>query len=318
MATSSNSLIPWRNPIRGPLLINAMFRLAVVRKIYLKFPGEKLKWEDRWQQFAEELFKQPEFLGLEGSYRAVKDQFNLILKERARFHGWQDANGGVTGNISTKDGHQLDELDQNVKLILMDIEQKKAERNLSTVLNSIDSSIIIDSLNSDSTTIRKKRKETYLHLPARSSTPTSSNSDSSSSTKKISLEEVLVDFIQDSKKFKSTVEVDSEQKLLRFFRSRSVESILREVGILNDKNKELLEMISIKILINVFCCDRQGFQADYFKNELVSYGMERLVAHKLHYYLTETLKSLNCSIEEKPEDKVNEDSPISSINLIAE
>ena len=51
------------------------------------------------------------------------------------------------------------------------------------------------------------------------------------------------------------------------------------MDIFNDKIKELLEMIRLKILINVFCCDRQGFSAEYFKNELFSYGMERLVAN---------------------------------------
>ena len=71
-------------------------------------------------------------------------------------------------------------------------------------------------------------------------------------------------------------------------------------------------------MINVFSCDGQGFQSDYFKYELVSYGIERLVAQKLNYYLSDTLKSLNSSIDEKPEGKIKEDSPISPVNLIAE
>jgi len=327
MTSFVGSLIPWRNPIRGPLLVNTLFRLAVVKKIYLKLPGEKLKADERWRVFTEELFQQPEFQGIEGSFRAVKDQFNMVLKERARFHGWLDANGGLTGNLSAKDGHQLDELDQNVKIILMDQEQRKAEKNLSNVLNNIDSGIINDSLSSDSSSLRGKRKQSHLLLPGRNCPSSGSSVSTSNSSKRASFDDVLIEYLHDNhdnKKSRIMTENDIEEKLLDFFKTKSIQSILNECDALNEKNVKLVEQIGIKILINVYCCEGKDCNVDYFKNELVSFGMERLVAHKLHYYLTETYKSItNSSIQATPisaavERAVTLESPAGQIDFISE
>jgi hypothetical protein len=73
-------LIPWRDPSRGPTLRLAMFKLAAVERIYFKAPDDKRKSDERWQDFATKLFAQPEFLGMEGSFRRVKDQYDLTLK----------------------------------------------------------------------------------------------------------------------------------------------------------------------------------------------------------------------------------------------
>jgi hypothetical protein len=57
-----------------------MFKLAAVERIYFKAPDDKRKADERWQDFANKLFAQPEFLGMEGSFRTVKDQYDLTLK----------------------------------------------------------------------------------------------------------------------------------------------------------------------------------------------------------------------------------------------
>ena len=49
-----------------------------------------------------------------------------IINEQCEFHGW-DRHGGVTANLSGDDG-DLDELGQNVRQILMDIEEKEAKK----------------------------------------------------------------------------------------------------------------------------------------------------------------------------------------------
>ena len=61
-------------------------------------------------------FEQPEFEGLECSI------YNSTRDERAKLHGWMDANGGATGNLSDYVG-DLSVLDQAIKNCLMDEEQ---------------------------------------------------------------------------------------------------------------------------------------------------------------------------------------------------
>lgn len=75
-------LIPWRDPIKGPLLRVAMFKLALVERIYFKAAEDKRKSDERWQDFAVKLFAQPEFKGMEGSFRTIKEQLDSTLKVR--------------------------------------------------------------------------------------------------------------------------------------------------------------------------------------------------------------------------------------------
>ena len=125
--TLSKKLIPWRDKLIGPVLICCLFRLAVVEQIHLKKTG--IKQEERWEKFTSTLFNQPEFDGYEGSCKSVKHQFMTVRDERAKFHGWLDENGGVTGNLSNHEG-ELDELDTNIKQILQDLEELKAQKEL--------------------------------------------------------------------------------------------------------------------------------------------------------------------------------------------
>ena len=122
LAKKGKKLIPWRDPEKGPLLKAAMFKLAFTsddetNKIYYKAPGETSSKDQRWQDFTAELFDQPEFFGLEGSFRSIRDMFQNTMDERAKHHGWMDANGGITGNLSNHTG-DLSDLDSAPKNVL--------------------------------------------------------------------------------------------------------------------------------------------------------------------------------------------------------
>ena len=106
-----------------------MFKLALTssvetNKIYFKSKDETRDMDKRWQEFQEALFKQPEFEGLEGGWRTIREQWTTAKKERAKHHGWLDANGGITGNLSNHAG-DLCPLDKAIKDCLMDLEQHK-------------------------------------------------------------------------------------------------------------------------------------------------------------------------------------------------
>lgn len=155
-------LIPWREPSKGYALRVAMYRLAIVEQIYFKQQDDKRKVDDRWLDFATKLFAQPEFLGMEGSFRTVKDQYYATLNERAKHHGWMDANGGTTGNLSNHAG-ELDALDQLIKNCMMDKEQleneKQLAKDLSKELNTKETDIIQGQLAKEA---KESRKENSL------------------------------------------------------------------------------------------------------------------------------------------------------------
>ena len=120
-------LTPWRDKTIGPVLTNVLFRLAVSEGIHLKKTG--IKQEKRWEDFTSLLFKQSEFKDMDGSTKSIQNQLKETKEERAKHHGWMDQNGGVTGNLSNHEG-ELSELDGNVKQILQDLEDVKAQKEL--------------------------------------------------------------------------------------------------------------------------------------------------------------------------------------------
>ena len=117
--------LPWRTE-RGPILTTCLLKLIVSTGQYLK--KNKAGSPDIWDSFSKLLFKQPEFNGLEGSSNSIREKYKEVLKERARHHGWMDANGGITGNLSSHEGDLCD-LDNMVKQILMDQDWEKRKKN---------------------------------------------------------------------------------------------------------------------------------------------------------------------------------------------
>ena len=183
-------LIPWREPAKGYILRSSMYRLAIVERIYFKHADDKRKVDDRWLDFANKLFAQPEFLGMEGSFRTVKDQFYLTLNERAKHHGWMDANGGTTGNLSNHAG-ELDALDQLIKNCMMDKEQLESEKqlakDLTKELNGNENAIIQGQLAKEAKESRKDNTLKYKTVSADSnssstSSPSTLDNDQSSAT----------------------------------------------------------------------------------------------------------------------------------------
>lgn len=176
------SLIPWRDTTKGPSLRLAMFRLAVVERIYFKSSDDKRKADDRWQDFANKLFAQPEFMGMDGSFRSIKEQYFNTLNDRAKHHGWMDANGGITGNLSDHAG-DLDPLDQAIKDCLVDKEhlenEKELKKDLAKELNTKEGDLIQGQLSKEAKENRQKNTLKYK-LPSAPNDDTSSSSSLSS------------------------------------------------------------------------------------------------------------------------------------------
>jgi hypothetical protein len=314
-------LIPWRDPVKGPILKTAMFKLALTsslsteekeiqqnNKIYFKFPGETRKIDERWEQFAAALFTQPEFDGLEGSWRLVRDMFNETKNERAKHHGWMDANGGVTGNLSNHAG-DLTTLDQTIKDCLMDFEQLTAEKelkkDLGPELNEKENNLIQTQLSKES---KSKRKDITLKYKIKGGTPDSggSSSDTSASSRPLgrkSTDERILDFLFNdgavaSKKQRvggegssaetSVSNAQREKDLMRKLNlfSNVVDQIVDD-AFLDRSCIQLLTNVTVEYMVNVFCCYGEGFDLNPkdFKSEMESYGLSKLDAGKLFMFL---------------------------------
>ena len=66
--------------------------------------------DQRWSDFAEELFKQPVFVPHKDkcSYRQIRDMFNKFKKDIAKQMKWTDGAGGFTANLSGEEGDLTD------------------------------------------------------------------------------------------------------------------------------------------------------------------------------------------------------------------
>ena len=114
-------------------LETALIRVALVKKIHLHqevdAEGKKESIDDRWKLVAEDVFRQPEFAGYEGSHRTIREKYNQIIKEVKARMGWGAENGGKTGNLSDYAG-ELSELEANVRQILIDKEEETSKKDL--------------------------------------------------------------------------------------------------------------------------------------------------------------------------------------------
>ena len=308
-------LIPWREKFegKGEILKAVMFKLALTsssteeknNKIYFKAPGETRSIDIRWEQFAAALFAQPEFHGLEGSWRSVRDMFNETKKERAKHHGWMDANGGITGNLSNHAG-DLSDLDQAIKDCLMDSEQLTAEKelkkDLGPELNDKENNLIQTQLSKES---KNKRKEITLKYKIKGgegvATGDSSSGDSSNNSKqqRRSTDDRILDYLlgegtaavpkkQSSSADTSVSNAQREKDLMRKLNmfTNVVDQIVDEAN-LDRTCSHLLINITVKYAVNVFCCHGEGFELNpkEFKSEMESYGFHKLDAGKLFMFL---------------------------------
>ena len=244
--------IPWRDPVKGPLLKKTILNLSLIHGIHLKDANSKLKKDERWQIFATEVFKQPEFHEMEGSFRSIREQFEGIIKERAKFHGWTDANGGVTGNLSNHSG-DLDAIDKAVKQILIDQEHEKNEKelskNLSKDLEEKEVTILTKSLSKKS---REKRKIITNEGSSGSSSSSTMESQSFDLDRTIheylssSLQRKNADELSDmNKKQKIFYLTNIEIKLLSLLNNKSIDVIATEACIMDDVSIEALRNMGI-------------------------------------------------------------------------
>ena len=313
-------LIPWRDPVKGPILKAVMFKLALTssqsteekeiknnNKIYFKFPGETRNIDERWEQFAAALFKQPEFDGLEGSWRSIRDMYNETKKERAKHHGWMDANGGVTGNLSNHAG-DLSALDQAVKDCLMDNEQLTAEKelkkDLGPELNEKENNLIQTQLSKES---KSKRRDITLKYKIKGGEAPGSGGSSGDSTvsshhQRRSTDDRILDFLfsdgdaankkqrvgESSSAETSVSNAQREKDLMRKLNMfTSVVDQIVDEAFLERTCIELLTNITVEYTVNVFCCYGEGFDLNpkEFKSEMESYGLSKLDAGKLFMFL---------------------------------
>ena len=179
-ANKGKTLLPWRcKSVAGQQLRTILIRHVLSSNLHLKCgkAGSPKLWDD----MVEQLKKEPEFgqhITFETvpvSGRNLKDQYKPILSDRASHHGWTDKNGGVTGNLSGHEG-DLDELDRNIRQILMDLEEKKerkeAEASIRADLEKKEEAVLSGETRRQAQASRNKRKESH-------SSSGGSNSDSS-------------------------------------------------------------------------------------------------------------------------------------------
>ena len=276
-------MLPWRDTVRGPKMLEAMFKLAIATGIHRKYDkdGQKIKakQDERWVDFAEKLFQQSEFDKLDGSAKAVRNKFEMHIKERAKFHGWTSSNGGVTGNLSGSEG-DLDAVDSAIRQILLDEENEQSERELQKKLSKTLETNEAAVLTKDSEKILVKRKK-------------------ESTNPKVKLDETLIKFIDlldsddDSKvtvKKKKNAHIrDVEADLKKIFFGVSVEDFVASCAI-KATCVDMLEEISLNVIYQIYARDvsleREG---DYFKGEINQLGVSRIDTHKLYIYLRDSL-----------------------------
>jgi hypothetical protein len=233
-----------------------------------------------------------------------------------------DANGGITGNLSNHEG-ELDAVDQAIKDCLIDKEQleneKELKRDLAKELNMKEGDIIQGQLSKEA---KERRRSNTLKYKASnttsssSSTPSSLGNDSSehssavkSRAPRVTNEERFFGFLMDSQllqqqqqqqlpaakkqKVDSLNNRDVEKDLMRKFsvldESNTWTTLTQEAG-LSSASVEVLEAITLKVLVNIYCCNGVGSEPNpqMFKTEMESFGMSKLDAIKLNVYIRDT------------------------------
>ena len=211
---------------------------------------------DIWESFSELLFRQPEFHGLEGSSNSIREKIKEVLNERARHHGWKDANGGITGNLSGHEG-DLSEMDSMVKQILMDQEGKKAEKELKKIqageLNDIEGDVLKGRL------VEGARKRRKMSSPGSVDSASGTSKASKSSTpSSVTVDDMFTSVFGPSPlaKVAKTEEATSvEEKLNTLFEKRddvSPEALGVEVGLSVEGTGMLCE-ITVPVMLSVYC-----------------------------------------------------------------
>ena len=175
-APKTKTLFPWRDPLKGHLLKTILIKHVLVSGIYLKKSAKGI--DSMWDNLVPAVMKEPEFIEAmkpemaQLTGRGLCDIFDKVIEERSNFHGW---NGGNIGNRSDKEG-EMDELDTNVRQILMDLEEKdlkkdKAEK-LREDLEAKKTAIVKGAVQEQAALAKKKRKE---REPASGGTSSSSS-----------------------------------------------------------------------------------------------------------------------------------------------
>ena len=273
--------------MRGEVLKRALFRLAVAEGIHMK--KNRKGTEDIWVSFTALLFKQPEFAGLEGSSNSVYTKYTDTLNEIARHHGWKDENGEITGNLSGHEG-DLDDLDANVKQILMDKEDKKAQEELKKIqageINDIEKDVLTARLQAQA---KEKRGRGSEQRKVKGGSPSSTSSTTSSVTSASHSVDDLFSAIFTpgrDKKARVTVDDDVTEKLTDFFEKKNMqfEAVVGQAG-LSAEGEGCLYVASMDIAFHVFCNPAHVSDVDYFKSQMITYGMNALDAHKLFLWI---------------------------------
>jgi hypothetical protein len=307
--TKPKKLIPWRDQAKGYTLRVALFKLALIERVYFKSSEDKRKVDERWQNFAVLLFKQPEFEGTEGSWRSIRDQFDATLKDRAKHHGWMDENGGVTANLSNHAG-DLDELDQRIKDCLMDKEKLEAEkelqRNLSSELNARESELIQGQLSHEAKEHRRKslkHKISPLSPLADTSSSHNSSSGGGTSARVSSSEDRLLNFLfnietndqakrqridQPTTSVRSNKERETDLIWKLQLIPGTLDQLITEASLTSERSTyETLSNIGMDLIVSSFCLNGEGCElnANAFKAEMERYGLPALDAAKLCVFL---------------------------------
>ena len=283
-ATKTKTLFPWRDPIKGPLLKTILVKHVLVSGIYLKNGTKGI--DGLWDSLVPQVMKEPEFIDAmkpemaQLTGRGFRDQFNKIIEERSNFHGW---NGANVGNRSGKEG-DLDEMDSNVRQMLMDLEERDTKKEkaelLKVDLDAKEQAIVRGEVQEQAAQSKKKRKE---REPASGGT-SSSSSDSSPADAFAFLDEFIFKPTARAK-VEPAKQVESRlKKLLAHFFDGAHGGYEAWCAKMKAKRAELpaiLEDIDEIIIVDKYCkMDEKDFEA-----AMISYGLLPLEATKVWHYL---------------------------------
>jgi hypothetical protein len=296
-------MLPFRDDVIGPGLINAIFRVAVKEEFWVRSQQKGYTQKMQDDDFAELVYSQPEFRDLKGSTKSIKDQYIVTMRSRARFHGWMDANGGYSGNCSNHAG-ELDQLDKNIQIIVMDLERRNAENELKETLGTTEQVVLVNGVTDQS---RKNRQKGAAEAAKgksaaakNGSTPTSKASPASTSSNSSggsgggtslgqAVDAKLAEMIMSGpgsgvkRKRGAPDEAGVERKLLAEFKYWNGATLVAAAS-LDQESELMIDKITIPLLVSLFCSDESPFDSQFFKINAVEVGLPVLEARKLFLF----------------------------------
>lgn len=270
----------WSLPTADMLLYTPLFRFGYLEEMHLVPHGEVTK---RWSIFVDKLFtSQNGFIGhKKTSLKSIRDQWYRRIESFKRLHGWED---GKTKNVSGLEG-DLCELDATIKNILEEVNKvSETKKNIESDKPGAESNYKrkTKELASDDNTCSPSSRTSItstLNSPSESFEVFNKNISKVSSVKRLDYNNGI-----SYKKPKIAIETMAEQKLLDILGTFSVLEFMEYCLIpsTDQSTLDILNSLSIPVLINIHCSRGMNFNIQYVKGQLSDLGLNLLAVHKIY------------------------------------